>query len=164
MWGFCLPCSSPRKYDLQWEQHCYTFKAGGPCSQQLVLVKYECCVHILCGASRQPAALTHAAGIGGKGGGRRVARDCCAHPWPTPAFTKPSTFSPQALRVAWSFGKEMLGLIWLHWLCVLGINALVFTDWGVGATVSAPYWWLHICPWRHRVSPLVVFYIRRHKG
>lgn len=43
-WGFCLPCSSPRKYDLWQEQHCYTFKAGSPCSQQLVMVKYECCL------------------------------------------------------------------------------------------------------------------------
>jgi len=36
-----------------------------------VLVKYECCAHILYGARRQAAVLTHTAGIASKGTGMK---------------------------------------------------------------------------------------------
>lgn len=124
-WGFCLPCSSPRKCDLQRDQHCYTFKAGRPCSQQPVMVKYECCLDILslvpaCRLQPQPTQQGQWAQEGEKQ--HRVAVSVLGQ---CSQYLLCSLL--QSLRVAWSFRRE--GLIWLQWqLCVLGVKALATTD------------------------------------
>lgn len=92
-WGFCLPCSSPRKYDLWQEQHCYTFKASSPCSQQLVMVKYECCLHILYGTNAQAASPTCTAGTASMRDGREAAQDCHVCPWTRLVFITLLIFS-----------------------------------------------------------------------
>ena len=114
MWGFCLPCSSPRKCDLQQEQHCYTFKAGSPCSQQLVMVKYECCLHILYGSSEQAAAPAHVAGTVSMRAGGKQCRIAVSVLGLDRHSQRLLCSLPPSLRVAWSFRRETLGLLWLQ--------------------------------------------------